>query len=81
MKLNLSQFPDLTNTINYFQPQYELRDKLPNVDESITYFTNQLNTVDLNDDILYEILSTATADELSTLCYLNKTTVKICQSK
>ena len=37
--------------------------------------------MNLNKDVLYELLLKADADHLPTLCYLNKTTQQICQSK
>ena len=73
-KLNLSRFPDIDNTIQYFQMQYENESGFP-IDEQI-YFNGELN-----EDILYEILLNAKAKELLNLCYLNNSTKQICESK
>ena len=56
---------------------------MEDIDATIKYFQRQYDFEDrpyLNDDIMYEILLNANADELIYLCYLNKTTEKICHT-
>ncbi len=87
-KLNLSRYPNINKSITYFQSQYD-NDNIDNIDyedvnidEPLNYFQSQLNDyqkLNLNQDVLYELL--LNSDDLTNLCYLNKTTQQICQSK
>lgn len=88
-KLNLSRYPNIENTITYFQSQYDASDEEKDyqdedVDQSLNYFQNQLDEyqkLNLNDDVLYELLLKADVKTLPSLCHLNKKTHSICESK
>ena len=85
-KLNLSRYPTIGTAITYFQSQYDDRDDYHDleVDEPLNYFQNQLEDYPENppdQDTLYNILLKAKANDLKNLCYINKASLEICESR
>ena len=84
MKLNLSQFDDLANSIQYYndqlsypyQPQHQYsNDELAN---TIHYYQNQFNTTNMNMDNAYNILLQTDYTALPHLCSSNQLFNRIC---
>lgn len=85
MKLNLSQFDDLTTSIQYYndqlypyQPQPYNNDELLN---TIHYYQNQFNTTPIHMDNAYNILLQSDYTSLPHLCSSSQIFNRVCQQQ